>query len=90
MDEHLRKLTDEFITQRVSHYGKNETKAVNDAFLNLRSRVEKLKSILPQDKVHMLRACENAYSLADGETARFYYMGGFKDAVDFLMEWREQ
>ena len=89
MDAHLKSVTDEFIRQRVSYYGQNETKAVNDAFLNLRSRAESLKATLTEKQAAMLRACENAYSLADGETARFYYMGGFKDAIHFLMDWRD-
>jgi hypothetical protein len=43
MDEHLKKVTNEFITQRVSHYGKNETEAVNGAYMNLRDCVERLR-----------------------------------------------
>ena len=87
MDQHLRKVTDEFITQRVSYYGKNDTEAVNSAFMVLRDSVESLRESLKDEQTSLLRACENAYSLADGESQRFYYMSGFNDAIRFLMGW---
>lgn len=90
MDENLNKVTDEFITQRVTHYGKNETEAVNGAYLELRDRADRLRESLTKEQASLLRACENAYHSADGETARFYYMGGFNDAIRFLMNWGEK
>lgn len=89
MDDNFNKVTDEFITQRVTHYGKNETEAVNGAYMELRSRAERLREALNDEQIPLLRACENAYHSSDGETARFYYKAGFNDAIRFLMNWGE-
>ena len=89
MDENLRNVTDEFITQRVSYYGKNETEAVNGAFMELRAHTDRLRETLNEEQERLLRFCENAYRVADGETSRFYYKAGFHDAIRFLMNWME-
>lgn len=90
MDENLRQVTEEFITRRVGYHGKNDTEAVNGAYMALRSRVERLRESLTEEQLLLLRACENAYHVSDGETTLFYYKAGFGDAIRFLLGWGEQ
>lgn len=90
MDENLCQATEEFITQRVSYHGENETEAVNGAYMELRSRVDRLCETLSEEKAVLLRDCENAYHSSDGESGRFYYKAGFGDAIRFLMGWGER
>lgn len=87
MDEKLYQAAEEFITQRISYHGKNETEAVNGAYMELRTCVERLRKTLSEEQILMLRKCENAYHASDGETGRFYYKAGFGDAIRFLLEW---
>jgi len=87
MDVYMKKATEEFISSRVNHYGKNETKAVNDAFMKLRDCAENLKATLTAEQHALFTAMENAYRLADGESIRFYWKSGFADAIQFLMGW---
>ena len=89
MDENLRTVTEEFINQRVSYYAKNETEAVNGAFMELRACADRLREALNEEQERLLRFCENAYHIADGESCRFYYKAGFDDAIRFLMNWRD-
>jgi len=89
MDESLRAATDEFVNQRVSYYGKNETEAVNGAYMELRACADRLREALNEEQERLLRFCENAYHVADGETRQFYYKAGFDDAIRFLMNWKE-
>ena len=89
MDENMKKVTDEFITQRVTHYGKNETEAVNGAFMELRACADRLREVLNEEQERLFRLCENAYRVADGETSRFYYKAGFDDAIQFLFGWKD-
>lgn len=90
MDENLYKVTEEFITQRVNYHGKNETETVNGAFMELRACVERLRETLSEEQLLLLRKCENAYRVADGETQRFYYKAGFGDAIRFLLDWGQR
>ena len=87
MDTHFQQLTDEFITQRVGHYGKNEPEAVGSAFVALKKGMEALRVTLGDEQLSLFRVCENAISLISGETDRYYYVGGFKDAIAFLIGW---
>ena len=89
MDNDMLQATDEFITRRVSHHGQNETEAVNSAYMQLRSCVERLRATLTEEQVRLLRDCENAYHVADGEANRFYYMSGFHDAFGFICNFSE-
>ena len=90
MDENMKKVTEEFITQRVSYYGQNETEALNEALTELRARVDCLRGTLTEEQARLLNDCENAYHSADGETARFYYKSGFYDAIRFLLHFGEE
>ena len=87
MDMYMRKATTEFITERVNHHGKNETEPVKDAFLELKDCAERLQATLTEEQLPLFRAMENAYRLADGEAIRFYWKGGFGDAIQLLVGW---
>ena len=87
MDVYMRKATTEFITERVNHYGKNETEPVKDAFLELEKCAERLQATLTEEQMSLFRAMENAYRVADGEAIRFYWKGGFGDAIQLLVGW---
>ena len=89
MDENFIQATEEFITQRVNYHGENETDVVNDAFMTLRATVDRLREKLTDEQIRLLRACEDAYRLSDGETGQFYYRAGFGDAIRFIMSWTE-
>ena len=90
MDDNMKKVTEEFISQRVNYHGSNETEAVNSAFMALRARTDSLREALTKEQQRMLRHCEDAYRLADGETCRFYYTSGFGDAIRFITDWIER
>ena len=90
MDEHLGKVSEEFITQRLSWHGQNETEAVNGAYMELRALVERLSETLTEEQQLLLRDCENAYRVSIGETERFFYKAGFSDAINFLLHFGEE
>jgi len=90
MDEHLSKVSEEFITGRISWHGQNEIKEVNDAYIKLRTLVERLSETLTEEQKRLLRDCENAYRISIGETERFYYKAGFGDAIKFLLQFNEE
>ena len=89
MDKNFEQAKEEFIGQRINYYGQNETDAVNDAFMTLRANVDRLCETLTGDQIRLLRACEDAYRLSDGETGNFYYRAGFGDAIRFIMSWTQ-
>ena len=89
MDEDMIRMADEFITGRISYHGKNEAESLSSAYMDLRSRVDLLRETLTEAQIIMLRGCENAYHIADGETGRFYYTAGFRDAIRFLLNFGE-
>jgi hypothetical protein len=89
MDKEFGKATDEFITRRINWHGGHETEAVNSAYLELRGTAERLGETLTEEQRLLLRSCENAYRVADGETERFYYKAGFGDAIRFLLRFGE-
>lgn len=90
MDEHSEKVSEEFITQRLSWHGQNETDAVNGAYMELRTLVERLRETLTEEQRLLLRDCENAYRISIGETERFFYKAGFGDAINFLLHFGEE
>lgn len=85
MDENLSKVTDEFMNQRINYHGKNEPEALTSAFMELRAGMDRLRETMPDEQARLLRSCENAYRVADGETRWFFYKAGFSDAIRFLM-----
>ena len=86
----MKEASEEFISQRINWHGQNETEAVNGAYMELRTLVEKLSKTLTKEQRLLLRACEDAYRIADGETGRFYYKAGFSDAINFLLHFDEE
>lgn len=89
MDENLKQAKAEFVTERINYHGMNENQAVSDAVQHLRAAFDEIRTALPDEYIPKLRACENAYSSMEGELIRFYYTGGFSDAIDFLSTWKE-
>ncbi len=89
MDESLYQAKDEFFSQRINHHRKHEPPAVNDAYMDLRSCVERLRETLSGEQSLLLRNCENAYHLSDGEFGRFFYAMGWNDAIRFLLDGRD-
>jgi hypothetical protein len=90
VDENFNKVTDEFVTQRIGWHGQHESESANSAYMELRSRTERLRETLTEGQKLLLRECENAYRVADGETERFYYKAGFGDAIRFLLHFGEE
>jgi len=90
MDEHLLKVTEEFITQRINWHGQNETEIMNNAYMKLHTFVERLNETLTEEQQRLLRNCENAYRVSDGESERFYYNAGFSDAIKLLLHFGEE
>ena len=90
MDEHMKKLQEDFITQRVNFHGRNEAQEANDAFMLLREKTERLEESLTDEQRLLLRACKNAYHIADGESNRYYYTAGLNDAILFLTDWMKK
>jgi hypothetical protein len=54
------------------------------------SLVERLRETLTEEQKLLLRDCENAYRVAEGETEQFYYRAGFSDAIKFLLGFGEE
>lgn len=88
MDENLKRLSEEFVTQRVNYHGANETKEANTAYMEFRALVERLCETLTEEQKKLFNVCENAYRVADGESDRFYYKAGFEDALALLLQQR--
>jgi hypothetical protein len=85
MDEHLKRLTDDFVTQRLGYHGRHETESANEAYMELRAAAERLRETLDEGQGKLLTATENAYRVADGESQRFYYRAGWGDALRLLL-----
>ena len=85
MDEWFVKHMEDFFTERINSHRQQEPASVNEAYNELRTCTEQLSETLTEEQRRLLRDCENAYHLTDGETGRFYYKAGFRDALDFLM-----
>ena len=85
MNVDFQKDIEEFFTQRINWYGQNESKAVNNAYMELLYCVEQLETTLSEEQRLILLKCKNAYHVADGESERFYYKAGFRDFLQFLI-----
>jgi hypothetical protein len=86
MDDHLKKLTDDFVTQRLGYHGQHETEPANEEYMELRAAADRLREALDGEPHKLLIACENAYRVADGESQRFYYKAGFEDALRLMLQ----
>ena len=90
MDEHLNKATEEFIETRINHHGRNAPESVDAANAELISCVGRLGVTLAPEQTALLKECESAYLLADGESTWHYYKAGFGDAIALLMGWQNR
>ena len=87
MDTSLYKATEDFISRRINHHGKNEKDAVTEAYQDFRDAVLRLRDTLTAEQAKLFKVCEDAYGFIDGETCYFYYKSGFGDALRFLLGW---
>jgi len=65
-----------------------EPDALQEAFQQFNGCVKALRAAFPTELSSLLRQCEDAYALLDGETINTYYRAGFSDAVMFLFAWQ--
>ncbi len=87
-DEAMYKAIEEFIIRRINDHNIAEPEVLQEAFRQFNGCVEALRAALPTELSSLLRQCEDAYALLDGETINTYYRAGFSDAVKFLFAWR--
>ena len=90
MDRSLQKALDDFVLERVNSCSVKESKGVEDAYDALYKSAECLRDKLSPEQERLLTACENAFSLYEGEIMNCYYRAGFSDAVVFLFHFSEQ
>lgn len=89
MDEAMCKAIEEFIIRRINDHNVAEPEVLQDAFQQFNICVEMLRTALPRELAKLLRQCEDAYALLDGETINTYYRAGFSDAIAFLFTWQD-
>lgn len=87
-DETMKTAIDAFILERINDCGSRSNESLSDAIEQLSECTAKLRNALSDEQRVLLTACENAYSIVDGETMNCYYRAGFADAVLFLLGWR--
>ena len=87
MNRSLQKALDDFILERVNSCSVNESKAIGEAYDALYESTERLRDEITPEQEKLLTACENAFSLYEGEIMNSYYRAGFSDAVVFLLEY---
>ena len=85
MDRSLQKALDDFLLERVNSCSVQETEAVERAYDALYECAECLRDKISPEQERLLKACENAFSLYEGEIMNCYYRAGFSDAVVFLL-----
>lgn len=87
-NEAMKTAVDAFILERINDCGSRPNESLSDAIEQLSVCTAKLRNVLSDEQRALLTACENAYSVVDGETMNCYYRAGFADAVFFLLGWR--
>ncbi len=87
-DEAMYKAIEKFIIQRINDHNMEEPEVLQETFQQFNGYVKALRAALPTELSSLLRQCEDAYALLDGETINTYYRAGFSDAVMFLFAWR--
>lgn len=88
-NEAMKTAVNAFILERINDCGSRPNEALSDAIEQLSVCTAKLRNALSDEQRILLTDCENAYSVADGETMNCYYRAGFSDAVLFLLGWRD-
>lgn len=86
-DEVMHRAIEEFIIRRINDHNMAEPEVLQELFQQFNGCVEALRAALPIELHVLLRQCEDAYALLDGETINTYYRAGFSDAVAFLFAW---
>lgn len=88
-DEAMHRAIEEFIIRRINDHNMAEPEVLQELFQQFNGCVEALRAALPIELHSLLRQCEDAYALLDGETINTYYRAGFSDAVAFLFTWQD-
>ena len=88
-DEAMQKAIEEFIIPRINDHNMAEPEVLLELFQQFNNCVEALRTALPIELNSLLRQCEDAYRLLDGETINTYYRAGFSDAIAFLFTWQD-
>lgn len=87
-NEAMHKAIEELIIRRINDHNMAEPEMLQALFQQFNSCVEALRAALPIELNSLLRQCEDAYALLDGETINIYYRAGFSDAIAFLFAWQ--
>lgn len=88
-NEAMKTAVNAFILERINDCSSRPNESLSDAIEQLSVCTAKLRNVLSDEQRAFLTACENAYSVVDGETMNCYYRAGFSDAVLFLLGWRD-
>lgn len=88
-DEAMHRAIEEFIIRRINDHNMVEPEVLQELFQQFNGCVEALRAELPIELNSLLRQCEDAYALLEGETINTYYRAGFSDAVAFLFTWQD-
>lgn len=86
-DETMCRAIEEFIIRRINDHNMAEPEVLQELFQQFNGCAEALRAALPAELNSLLRQCEDAYALLDGETINTYYRAGFSDAITFLFAW---
>ena len=89
MNDHLHTATAEFVAERIDYHRENETEKLDKAYNSFYDVTARLKETLTNEQSEIFRDCEVAYSELDAEVMHFFYEAGFRDAVRFIMGWRD-
>ncbi|WP_289226695.1 hypothetical protein [uncultured Bacteroides sp.] len=85
----MHRAIEEFIIRRINDHNMAEPEVLQELFQQFNGCVEALRAALPIELHGLLRQCEDAYALLDGETINAYYRAGFSDSVAFLFAWQD-
>lgn len=88
-DQVMHRAIKEFIIRRINDHNIAEPEVLQELFQQFNGCVDALRAALPIELNSLLRHCEDAYALLDGETINTYYRAGFSDAIVFLFAWQD-
>jgi len=89
MDEHLKMLTEEFVTERIAEHGETAPAEQTVAGGDLDTSYKILYSTLSEEQKRLLITVEKAQQFVSVQTERHFYRAGFTDAVKFLTQFTE-
>lgn len=84
VEETLTEAIEQLVLERINGYGECENTAVQAAYQQFDTAMNRLKATLSPEQSQLLIDCENAISEVDGETMNYYYRAGFADAVTLM------